>query len=350
VRKQSTPPNTACVQCGAPFYARPYLLRDGSRRYCSPRCWGAAKRKHQARPCAVCAAIFIPARAGSRYCSQACHGKAAQRHAPQACERCGSIFLPREPGRRYCGPACAVEARRGHRAPETRVCARCGAAFTVATHSDPRTLCSRACQSQAHGDFMRHDHPVYTCQECGTVFTRRPRSTEGARKAAYCSGVCALAGQRRSIGPLNAHWIERVTIRCAICGTAMLVRPSQLPRKRTCSRRCGSAFRTYTQPRVSSLERKMSAAFRHVGVRPQAQYLVGYFVVDFAFPRQRLVVEVDGSYWHRLPDTVARDRRESTYLANHGWRLVRLAEPDILASPADCAARVVAMLHDRSTA
>lgn len=51
-RKSTPPPNTACVRCGAPFYAKPYQLRAGRGRYCGVPCHNATQneRLRAARP------------------------------------------------------------------------------------------------------------------------------------------------------------------------------------------------------------------------------------------------------------------------------------------------------------
>lgn len=70
----------------------------------------------------------------------------------------------------------------------------------------------------------------------------------------------------------------------------------------------------------------------------------GVVRVDIAFPRQRLVVFVDGCFWHSCPDhgnapranaaywriklsrNVARDRAQEAALADLGWRVMRVWE------------------------
>lgn len=68
------------------------------------------------------------------------------------------------------------------------------------------------------------------------------------------------------------------------------------------------------------------------------------FIVDIAFPRQRVAVSLDGCIWHGCPEhgmrpranaaywrakiasNVARDQRTDRAFADAGWRMVRVWE------------------------
>jgi len=61
-----------------------------------------------------------------------------------------------------------------------------------------------------------------------------------------------------------------------------------------------------------------------LGVPFRSQFLVGgRYLVDFAAPARRLVVEVDGGY-HR--DRVRADARRDRELGRLGWRVLRLPD------------------------
>lgn len=78
---------------------------------------------------------------------------------------------------------------------------------------------------------------------------------------------------------------------------------------------------------------------------------------DFAFPKRRLAVFVDGCFWHGCPKHAtfpatrpafwlrkfatnkARDRRVNRELRNLGWRVLRIWEHE-LKHPARCLARL----------
>ena len=62
-------------------------------------------------------------------------------------------------------------------------------------------------------------------------------------------------------------------------------------------------------------------AGKRLGVAFRRQVVVGGFIVDFAAPSVRLVVEVDGGYHERRRKADARRDRE---LGRLGWRVLRL--------------------------
>ena len=49
---------------------------------------------------------------------------------------------------------------------------------------------------------------------------------------------------------------------------------------------------------------------------------VGPFFLDFAIPKAKIAVEVDGGY-HLDPKQMAYDTRRTEYLENHGWTVLR---------------------------
>ena len=81
---------------------------------------------------------------------------------------------------------------------------------------------------------------------------------------------------------------------------------------------------------------------------------------DILFSRARVVVMVDGCFWHRCPDhglsphangewwreklsrNVERDRRTDAELARQGWTVVRVWEHEM---PAEAADRIEALLR-----
>jgi DNA mismatch endonuclease (patch repair protein) len=88
---------------------------------------------------------------------------------------------------------------------------------------------------------------------------------------------------------------------------------------------------------------------------------------DFAFRKQRVVVFVDGCFWHGCPKCYRRpssnraywdakvqrnrlrDRRVTRLLRNQGWRVVRVWECD-LKKPARTLARIRRALNTSETA
>ena len=79
---------------------------------------------------------------------------------------------------------------------------------------------------------------------------------------------------------------------------------------------------------------------------------------DFAFPKQKVAVFVDGCFWHGCPkcytrpktnrkfwdkkceDNMGRDRHVNFQLRAGGWTVIRIWEHSLKKSPQTCAARI----------
>lgn len=89
----------------------------------------------------------------------------------------------------------------------------------------------------------------------------------------------------------------------------------------------------------SPLETLCRLIMEDAGLRPfETQHLVrvGARVlarVDFAWPGQRLVVEVDGFAFHADRVTYRSDRRRTNALVLAGWRVLRFSWEDVVGSP-----------------
>ncbi len=65
------------------------------------------------------------------------------------------------------------------------------------------------------------------------------------------------------------------------------------------------------------------------GHRPEPQYSVGRYRLDFAFPALRIAVEIDGPH-HQRPDVAVRDTFRDQWLRDHGWIVFRVNAGDTL--------------------
>jgi very-short-patch-repair endonuclease len=70
-------------------------------------------------------------------------------------------------------------------------------------------------------------------------------------------------------------------------------------------------------------------AHRLMGMSFRRQVPIGPYIVDFACPSHRLVVEVDGSQ-HGEADEAERDHVRTAYLEGRGWTILRFWNDDIL--------------------
>lgn len=99
-----------------------------------------------------------------------------------------------------------------------------------------------------------------------------------------------------------------------------------------------------------------------LGLRYRLQYRIGRTRPDMVFVGAKLAVFVDGCFWHGCPQhstipknnrdfwvqklrrNTERDVENTQWLEAQGWRVLRIWEHEIEASPADCARRMAAML------
>lgn len=99
-----------------------------------------------------------------------------------------------------------------------------------------------------------------------------------------------------------------------------------------------------------------------LGLRYRVQYRIGRTRPDMVFIGAKLAVFVDGCFWHGCPQhsTMPKNNREfweqklrrnrerdaenTQWLEAKGWRVLRLWEHEIEASPEDCARRIAVIL------
>ncbi len=85
------------------------------------------------------------------------------------------------------------------------------------------------------------------------------------------------------------------------------------------------------------------------GRKFRRQHSIGRFIVDFYCPVERLIVEVDGPI-HDHPVRAAYDARRTAYLERLGFRLIRIRNEDVFASPEAAAAYIATFFLDDSPA
>ncbi|HLE79916.1 MAG TPA: DUF559 domain-containing protein [Dehalococcoidia bacterium] len=94
-------------------------------------------------------------------------------------------------------------------------------------------------------------------------------------------------------------------------------------RGRYCSKQC------YRLAKTSSLEDFVARALTLRGYEFERNKPFGPYFVDFYLPHTNLVVEVDGDYWHNLPQQRAKAIRRDAYLRACGVGLYHLTEAAI---------------------
>jgi very-short-patch-repair endonuclease len=96
-------------------------------------------------------------------------------------------------------------------------------------------------------------------------------------------------------------------------------------------------------------ERRMAQLLRGAGVTGWVVHLPFLsagrrFELDFAFPAQRIAIEIDGYRYHSESDRFQRDRTKQNALVAAGWRVLRFTWADITERPAAVLAEVTQLL------
>lgn len=256
----------ACDGCGKQFTAK--LRQRGARAFCSRDCYHQATIIYPDKECRKCGVTFSP------------------RSGPRSGPRIASS------DRTYCSATCYQASR-----PRvTKTCPECGKEFTVsATNARRYRVCSNACKVA---------NAIYVnCQRCGKRFNN---SDARKRTRHFCSEEC-----RR----------PPVIIACRNCAKQFRKCPGEDSRQ-FCSLSCYRSFVGETL-----LEARIRVALESLGVPFEQEFAVGRWSIDFALVGQKIAIEADGDYWHKLSS--ARDKRRDARLGLAGWRTVRLAEKDV---------------------
>ncbi len=95
----------------------------------------------------------------------------------------------------------------------------------------------------------------------------------------------------------------------------------------------------------SESERRLLALIEHADLpRPRINARLGHFEVDFLWPAQRLIVEVDGFRFHSSRGAFERDRARDAELVARGYRVVRVTWRQIVHEPYAVVGRIAQVL------
>lgn len=87
-------------------------------------------------------------------------------------------------------------------------------------------------------------------------------------------------------------------------------------------------------------------AHRLMGLGFRRQYPIASFVVDFACPEYRLIIELDGTQ-HAQPDAVRGDEARTRKLETDNWTVLRFWNHEVLEDIDNVCAHIVAWVEER---
>ena len=82
----------------------------------------------------------------------------------------------------------------------------------------------------------------------------------------------------------------------------------------------------------TDIEEIMDVALQNEGFVPDKDYVYnfpirGAYILDFAFPKEKINIECDGERWH--PKGNNHDKKRNYFLKRRGWIILRFTEGEI---------------------
>jgi very-short-patch-repair endonuclease len=107
----------------------------------------------------------------------------------------------------------------------------------------------------------------------------------------------------------------------------------------------GSNFET-------DIEKLIREELEHRGHRKGIDFATQYpikssFILDFAFPKEKIAIEADGEPWHSSPEARGRDSFKNYILNKKGWKVLRFWGREIYKDASSCVDRIEEVLAER---
>lgn len=171
--------------------------------------------------------------------------------------------------------------------------------------------------------------PLNLLKKATNKYCSREHRIESLKgKTPWNKGLPGLRGEK------NSHWkggfpkckcgeklSVRTAIRCSHCRNTSLEMKQRLLKERL-KQQQGKSFTRIEQMLYDYLNLRK--------IKFEQQKVIEFYTVDAYIPHLNLVIEVDGEYWHSLPETIWRDKAKNTYLKKYGYGLIRLSESEML--------------------
>ena len=180
-------------------------------------------------------------------------------------------------------------------------------------------------------------HKNSTCPKCGKGRFQGWNQCECGKwfhpdrlSKKYCSQQCRYKYMPKG-GKKGKHYPHTQRARigiCPVCGKEYRATGDFKDRRQIyCSHDCYMRSRLETTP-----EKIMREFLDKVGAEYKQEYKIGKYWADFYLPKYNMVIEVDGDYWHSLPDVKEKDTRKDKYLKSKGINVMHIKECELKTS------------------
>ena len=166
----------------------------------------------------------------------------------------------------------------------------------------------------------------------------RPSKKKGRSgfKSKPCSGEQRKLLSELRKGNKNPSWNGGLRkTQCKVCGNNFYVIKSRFEhqgRGLFCSRSCKGIWWTrHLKRKDTALEIKVENLLKELNINFDKQKVIreAKTIVDFYIPKQRIVIYVDGEYWHSKPHIKERDIRQEKDLKTNGYKVLRVLEKQL---------------------
>jgi very-short-patch-repair endonuclease len=175
-----------------------------------------------------------------------------------------------------------------------------------------------------------------TCVQCGKIFqVNNPRKSIAKCCSIECSNL-----YKKTINGTKHKLFKRVLKTCEWCGKEVYVKRAKLHEFRFCSRQCLGSWIARHIHRPTTPEIIVSKSLKELGLQFETEYKIGKYSCDFALLISKVVIEVDGTYWHSTTKRKRLDKAKDEFLSNLGWVVLRFKEKDIYQNLTKCLTRL----------
>ncbi len=178
------------------------------------------------------------------------------------------------------------------------------------------------------------------CANCGKELERESR--RALKGNCYCNGKCQMAYEYKN-GKRDKYLITQASHKAMHALIDKGEWSLQNPENHIKSNR-NLGYKNYGK---TWLEEKLGWALTKLGIQFESQYPIKYgidilnrpryYFPDFAIPESNLLIECDGSYWHK---NKKRENLRESRLKELGWDVIRFSDSEIKSDLMGCADKV----------